>query len=50
VITDSGAGTTSKLTEVALFDDAGGDPNNLNYLQTQCSFLVGNGSGSGVCN
>jgi len=42
-----GPSTTSGLTEVALFDDAGGDPNNLTYLQTQCSFLVGGFSGGG---
>jgi hypothetical protein len=45
-----GARATSGLTEEALFDDGGGDPNNLTYLQTQCSILVGNGSGGGVCN
>jgi len=52
LITGSGfAGftTTSGLTEVALFDDAGGDPTNITYLQTQCFALVGNATGAGVC-
>jgi hypothetical protein len=40
---------TFGLTEVPLFDDAGGDVTNLNYLQTQCGALVGNSSGAGVC-
>jgi hypothetical protein len=38
------------LTEIGLFDDAGGDPTNLIYLQNQCGALVGNGSGGGICN
>ena len=33
----------------ALVDDAGGDPTNLVYLQSQCGALIGNGSGGGVC-
>ena len=37
------------LTETTLFDNAGGDPNNLAYLQTQCGALVGNGTGGGIC-
>ena len=51
-IVDSGTGLISLsagLTESALFDNGGGDPNNLFYLQAQCSALVGNGSGGGVC-
>lgn len=40
----------SGITETPLSDDAGGDPTNLIYLQTQCGALVGNGSGGGVCN
>jgi septal ring-binding cell division protein DamX len=39
----------SGLTEVPLFDDAGGDLNNLIYLQTECGALVGGGSGAGSC-
>jgi hypothetical protein len=39
----------SNITEVQLFDDASGDPNNLNYLTVQCGALVGNSSGGGVC-
>jgi hypothetical protein len=39
----------SGLTEIPLSDDASGDPNNLVYLQNQCAFLVGGGSGAGVC-
>lgn len=38
-----------EITETALSDDAGGDPTNLVYLQSQCGALVGNGSGGGVC-
>ena len=38
------------LTQIPLFDDGGGDPNNILYLQNQCSALVGNGSGGGICN
>ncbi len=42
-------GFTSGLTEIGLFDDAGGDPTNLIYLQTQCGALIGNGSKGGIC-
>jgi len=51
-ITGSGATgftTTSGLTEVALFDDAGGDPTNINYLQHACGGLVGGASGGAIC-
>jgi hypothetical protein len=44
------SGFTSGLTEIGLFDDAGGDPTNLIYLQTQCGALIGNGSRGGICN
>ena len=37
------------LTEVPVFDNGGGDPTNLAYLQTQCGALVGNGTGGGIC-
>ena len=37
------------LTEVALFDDAGGDSQNLTYLQLQCAALADGSSGSAVC-
>jgi len=37
------------LTETPLFDNGGGDPTNLIYLQAQCGALVGNGTGGGVC-
>ena len=37
------------LTEVGLFDDAGGDPTNLVYLQSQCGALIGNGTQGGIC-
>jgi hypothetical protein len=43
-------GAAFNLTEVELFDDAGGDPTNLTYLQEECGALVGNGSGAGSCN
>jgi hypothetical protein len=39
----------SGLTETALFDNAGGDPTNLAYLQAQCGAVVGNGTGGGIC-
>lgn len=38
------------LTEVGLSDDGAGDPANLKYLQAQCGALVGNSTGSGICN
>jgi hypothetical protein len=41
---------TFGLTETALSDDAGGDPTNLVYLQSQCGALIGNGTGGGTCN
>ena len=41
--------TIGGLTEVSLFDDAGGDPENIFYLQAQCGALVGNSSGGGIC-
>jgi len=41
--------TISGLTEIGLFDDAGGDPTNLIYLQNQCGSLIGNSSGGGIC-
>jgi hypothetical protein len=37
------------LTEVGMFDDAGGDSQNLSYLEQQCSFLADGSSGGGVC-
>jgi len=43
-------GFTSGLTEIGLFDDAGGDPTNLIYLQTQCGAIVGNGTHGAICN
>ena len=42
--------TIGGLTQVALFDNGGGDANNIYYLQSQCSALVGNGTGGGICN
>ena len=44
------AALIGKVTEVPLHDDAGGDPTNLIYLQTQCGALIGNGTGGGICN
>ncbi len=38
------------LTETGLFDNGGGDPTNLVYLQTQCGAITGNGSGGALCN
>ncbi len=43
-------GGVSGLTEVGLYDNGGGDPANLTYLQNQCGVLIGNGTGGGVCN
>jgi len=40
----------TSVTEVDLSDDSGGDPSNLNYLQSQCGALVGNGTQGGICN
>jgi hypothetical protein len=40
---------TSGITEIGLFDDAGGDPTNLIYLQNQCGAIVGNGTRGGIC-
>jgi len=42
-------GSTTGLTEIGLFDDAGGDQVNLTYLQAECAVLTGNASGAGVC-
>jgi len=42
--------TIGGITQIPLFDNGGGDPNNISYLQSQCSALVGNGSGGGICN
>jgi len=47
VTTNSGA--TAAVTEIPLFDDAGGDPNNLEYLQAQCGALLGNNHAGGFC-
>ena len=41
--------TQTGLTETGLFDNGGGDPSNLSYLQAQCGALVGNGTGGGIC-
>ncbi len=49
VVANNSAGSTSGLTEVGLFDDGGGDPNNLVYLQNECGGLVGNGTHRGAC-
>jgi len=45
----STSSTISGLTEVALFDDAGGDAANLTYLQNACGALVGGSSGGAIC-
>ena len=49
VVSANGGGSTSGLTEIGLFDDASGDPNNLIYLQNECGGLVGGGSLRGTC-
>ena len=38
------------INETPLSDDAGGDPTNLVYLQSQCGALIGNGTQGGICN
>jgi len=48
-VANNTGGTTTGLTEIELFDDAGGDQVNLTYLQAECSVLVGGASGAGVC-
>jgi hypothetical protein len=42
-------GAQTVLTENPLFDDATGDFNNQVYLVEQCSELVGNSTGAGIC-
>jgi hypothetical protein len=37
------------INEVPLFDDGGGDPTNLIYLQNQCGALIGNSTLGGFC-
>ncbi len=37
------------ITETGLFDNGGGDPTNLVYLQTQCGAITGNGTGGALC-
>jgi len=37
-------------TKIGFSDDAGGDPTHLIYQQNQCGAIVGNGTGSGICN
>ena len=49
-ITTSGVGSQSDVVEIPLFSDASGDVTNNHYLITQCIALVGNGSGTGICN
>jgi len=49
-ITTSGVGSQSNVVEIPLFSDAAGDVTNNHYLITQCTALVGNGSGTGICN
>lgn len=39
----------SSVTEVPLFGNGAGDPNNNTYLIEECAALIGNGSGRGVC-
>jgi len=45
----SSTSSTTGLTEIGLFDDAGGDPTNLVYLQQQCGAQFVNSSGGGIC-
>jgi hypothetical protein len=49
IVSTSAAGTISGLTEANFFDDAGGDTNNLSYLELQCGEQYGNNSGAGAC-
>jgi len=49
VVANNDLGSTSGLTEVGLFDDGGGDPNNLVYLQNECGGLVNGATFRGAC-
>jgi hypothetical protein len=49
VVTTTSGPNISGLTEIGFFDDAGGDPTNLTYLQHQCAAGIGNGSHTGIC-
>ena len=49
ITTTALGGIETGLTQVPLFNNGGGDPTNLAYLQDQCGALVGNGSGGGIC-
>lgn len=40
----------SNVVEIPLFSDGPGDLTNNHYLISQCAALVGNGSGTGICN
>jgi len=40
---------TSNVVELPLFSDGAGDTANNHYLVEQCTALVGNGSGTGIC-
>jgi len=44
--TDPGPST---VTELPLFNNAGGDPSDNTYLIEECAALIGNGSGAGIC-
>lgn len=39
----------STVTELPLFNNAGGDPSDNTYLIEECAALIGNGSGAGIC-
>jgi hypothetical protein len=49
IVTTALGGIETGLTQVPLFNNGGGDPTNLAYLQAQCGALVGNDSGGGIC-
>jgi len=49
VVENNFGGSTSGLTEVGLFDDGSGDPNNIAYLQAECASNVGGDSGRAIC-
>jgi hypothetical protein len=48
-VANNTGGSTTGLTEIGLFDDAGGDQVNLTYLQAECAVLIGNASNAGRC-
>jgi len=49
IVHDQAVIPTSSVTELPLFNNAGGDPSNNTYLIEECAALIGNGTGAGIC-